>query len=55
MAECLGIIIDNRDKVEGLKLSLLDQEREISMRSRLPEGVHMFTGDDFDYPIPVLY
>jgi hypothetical protein len=53
MAECLGIIVENRDKVEGLKLSLLDQEREISMRSCLPEGVHMFTGDDFDYPTTI--
>jgi hypothetical protein len=50
MAGCLEIIVTHRDKVEGLKLSLLDQQREISMRSRLPDGVHMFTGDDFDYP-----
>jgi hypothetical protein len=53
MDECLGIIVANRDKVEGLKLSLLDQQREISMRSRLPDGVHMFTGDDFDYPTTI--
>jgi hypothetical protein len=53
MAECLAIIVANKDKVEGLKLSLLDQQREISMRSRLPEGVHMFTGDDFDYPTTI--
>jgi hypothetical protein len=53
MAECLEIILTNRGKVEGLKLSLLDQDREISMRSRLPEGVHMFTGDDFDYPTTI--
>jgi hypothetical protein len=50
MEECLEIIVNNRGKVEGLKLSLLDQERETSMRSRLPDGVHMFTGDDFNYP-----
>ena len=53
MAECLGIIVAHRDKVEGLKLSLLDQKREISMRSLLPDGVHMFTGDDFDYPTTI--
>jgi hypothetical protein len=53
MAECLAIIVAHKDKVEGLKLSLLDQQREISMRSRLPEGVHMFTGDDFDYPTTI--
>jgi len=41
------------EKVEGLKLSLLDQQREIAMRSRLPERVRMFTGDDFDYPTTI--
>jgi hypothetical protein len=53
MTECLAIIVAHKDKVDGLKLSLLDQQREISMRSRLPEGVHMFTGDDFDYPTTI--
>jgi hypothetical protein len=53
MDECLAIIVAHKEKVEGLKLSLLDQQREISMRSRLPEGVHMFTGDDFDYPTTI--
>jgi hypothetical protein len=37
------------DRVWGLKLSLLDQSRELAMRPRLPAGVHMLTGDDFDY------
>lgn len=49
----LGIIESNRLQVEGLKLSLLDQRREVDMRRRLPEGVHMFTGDDFDYPTTI--
>ena len=53
MAVCLQVIAGRQDKVEGLKLSLLDQEREISMRRRLPAGVHMFTGDDFDYPTTI--
>jgi hypothetical protein len=53
MAECLAIIVGHQDKVEGIKLSLLDQRREISLRSRLPKGVHMFTGDDFDYPTTI--
>ena len=53
MAACLEIIVAHQHKVEGLKLSLLDQEREISMRRRLPAGVHMFTGDDFDYPTTI--
>jgi hypothetical protein len=50
---CLAIIAANRDKVEGVKISLLDREREIEMRRRLPDGVHMFTGDDFDYPTTI--
>jgi uncharacterized protein DUF993 len=53
MAVCLEIITANRAKVEGVKLSLLDQKREIAMRSSLPEGVRMFTGDDFDYPTTI--
>jgi hypothetical protein len=53
MAVCLEIITAHREKVEGLKLSLLDQRREIAMRERLPDGVRMFTGDDFDYPTTI--
>ncbi|HEX2555749.1 MAG TPA: dihydrodipicolinate synthase family protein [Microvirga sp.] len=45
----LGIIRDNRAKVEGIKISLLDKDREIGFRRRLPEGVVMYTGDDFNY------
>ncbi len=46
---CLSVIEENRDKVIGIKLSLLDKEREIAMRRRLPPGVEMYTGDDFNY------
>jgi hypothetical protein len=53
MDSCLAILVANQEKVEGLKLSLLDQEREIAMRKRLPEGMRMFTGDDFDYPTTI--
>ena len=45
----LAIIGDNREKVEGIKISLLDNAREIELRRRLPEGVLCFTGDDFNY------
>lgn len=45
----LAIIDDNRDKVEGIKISLLDNASEIELRKRLPEGVLCFTGDDFNY------
>lgn len=54
MATLLAIIDGHRAKVDGLKLSLLDQRREVEMRRRLPAGVHMFTGDDFDYPTTIL-
>ena len=45
----LDIIAENRDKVAGVKMSLLDAAAEVSVRERLPEGVRMFTGDDFHY------
>jgi hypothetical protein len=45
----LQIIEENRDKVSGIKMSLLDADAEIDLRSRLPESATMFTGDDFNY------
>jgi hypothetical protein len=45
----LNVIRDNLAKVDGIKISLLDKEREIAFRRRLPEGVAMYTGDDFNY------
>lgn len=45
----LSIIEENRDKVEGIKISLLDNTKEIALRKRLPAGVLCFTGDDFNY------
>ena len=45
----LEVIGENREKVAGVKMSLLNAESEISVRDRLPEGVRMFTGDDFNY------
>jgi hypothetical protein len=50
MKTVLELITVNRDKIDGIKISLLDKEKEIEMRRRLPEGVRMYTGDDFDYP-----
>ena len=50
MTSCLEIIAENRKHVDGVKISLLDKELEIGMRRRLPEGVRMYTGDDFNYP-----
>ena len=50
METACAIIADNADKVDGIKLSLLDKDKEIRMRRVLPEGVKMYTGDDFNYP-----
>jgi Protein of unknown function (DUF993) len=45
----LGIINANARKVDGVKVSLLDKQREIDMRRRLDKKVRMYTGDDFNY------
>jgi hypothetical protein len=50
METALAVIRDSAAKVDGVKISLLDKEKEIAMRRRLPPGVRMYTGDDFNYP-----
>ncbi|TBU74521.1 dihydrodipicolinate synthase family protein [Phytopseudomonas daroniae] len=47
---CLEIIHQHADKVDGIKISLLDKDKEIRLRRLLPAGVKMYTGDDFNYP-----
>jgi hypothetical protein len=49
MDTALGIIASHAAKVDGIKISLLDKDKEIAMRRRLPPGVRMYTGDDFNY------
>jgi hypothetical protein len=49
MDTALGIIDAHAAKVDGIKISLLDKDKEIAMRRRLPPGVRMYTGDDFNY------
>jgi hypothetical protein len=56
METALGVIAAHPDKVDGIKISLLDKDKEIAMRRRLPasggpdgRGVRMYTGDDFNY------
>jgi len=49
MDTALGIIQAHASKVDGIKISLLDKDKEIQMRRRLPAGVRMYTGDDFNY------
>lgn len=48
-ATVIRIIEENVDRVDGIKMSLLDAEAEIAVRSRLPDGVTLYTGDDFNY------
>ena len=49
MEVALEIIARNAAKVDGVKISLLDQDKEIAMRRRLSAKVRMYTGDDFNY------
>ncbi|MEV0404390.1 dihydrodipicolinate synthase family protein [Actinoallomurus sp. NPDC050550] len=46
----LAIIGAHADRVDGIKVSLLDAGREVALRRRLPAGVRLYTGDDFNYP-----
>ncbi|MFF4246915.1 dihydrodipicolinate synthase family protein [Streptomyces sp. NPDC001822] len=46
----LRVIAEHPDKVDGIKISLLDAGREVDVRRRLPGGVRCYTGDDFHYP-----
>ena len=46
----LEVIAAHPDKVDGVKISLLDADREVALRRRLPDGVRCYTGDDFHYP-----
>ncbi|MEM7045895.1 MAG: dihydrodipicolinate synthase family protein [Pseudomonadota bacterium] len=50
METALAVIEESAAKVDGIKISLLDKEKEIVMRRRLPGDVKMYTGDDFNYP-----
>lgn len=49
MNVALRVINENVSKVDGIKISLLDADKEIIMRQRLPASVKMYTGDDFNY------
>lgn len=49
----IEVVTANADRIDGVKLSLLDMEREIDLRRRLPANVRMYTGDDFNYPTTI--
>ena len=46
----LTLIGEHAAKIDGIKISLLDADKEIEMRRKLPAGVRMYSGDDFNYP-----
>jgi hypothetical protein len=49
MEVALMVIQANAAKVDGVKVSLLDKQKEVDMRRRLPQGVRMYTGDDYNF------
>ena len=49
MENAIAVINDNAAKIDGVKVSLLDKDREIAMRRRLKPSIRMYTGDDFNY------
>ena len=49
MDVAVGVINANASRVDGVKVSLLDKQREIDMRRRLDKNVKMYSGDDFNY------
>lgn len=46
----LDLVGDHANKVDGVKVSLLDADHEKRLRAALPPGVRLYTGDDFNYP-----
>ena len=49
----ISVLEENAARIDGVKLSLLDRDRELDLRRRLPDGLRMYTGDDFDYPTTI--
>jgi uncharacterized protein DUF993 len=50
----LSLLVEFADRIDGIKVSLLDKSREVALRKRLPSGMKLFTGDDFSYPELIL-
>ncbi len=49
MKVCADVLRRNASKVDGIKVSLLDKDKEVTLRRMLPKGVRMYTGDDFNF------
>ncbi|MFG2227565.1 DUF993 family protein [Streptomyces sp. NPDC048644] len=45
----LELIERHADRIDGIKVSLLDAAREVALRRQLPAGVRLYTGDDLHY------
>ena len=50
MDEVLGLVAAHAERIDGVKISLLDADLEVAFRRRLPAGVRCYTGDDFNFP-----
>jgi Protein of unknown function (DUF993) len=48
-ATVLELVEQAGDKIDGIKLSVLDASKEIALRRKLPFGIRLYTGDDFGY------
>jgi hypothetical protein len=46
---CAQVLAANASRIDGIKISLLDADKEVALRARLPAGVRMYTGDDFNF------
>jgi hypothetical protein len=49
MEVCAEVVAAHAAKIDGIKISLLDDAKEVALRARLPRGVRMYTGDDFNF------
>jgi hypothetical protein len=49
MDACVEVLTANAARIDGIKVSLLDKGREIALRRQLPDGMRMYTGDDFNF------
>ena len=49
MNVCANVVAENARRIDGIKVSLLDDRKEVALRGRLPPGVRMYTGDDFNF------
>ncbi|WP_238418658.1 dihydrodipicolinate synthase family protein [Gordonia sp. 'Campus'] len=49
MDTVVDVMVAHADRVKGIKVSLLDPALEVRLRNRLPAGIRVYTGDDYNY------